>query len=108
MANWYCNSPLCDWSGDLNPVDLCPKCRVANCSPSVIRCPINGDQLHPKAQADLIARRRFTIECRRTGIQPFPGLTWSGDSAQRSLERLRALRRFRNHDLQLIEVPEPA
>jgi len=60
------------------------------------------------AQRDRIARRRFTIECRRTGIQPFPGLTWSGDAAQRSLERLRALRRFRNHDLQLVEVPEPA
>lgn len=61
-----------------------------------------------KHQAFLNVTRRFTIECRRTGIQPLPGATWSGDAAQRSLARLRALRRFRNHDLQLIEVPEPA
>lgn len=57
-------------------------------------------------QRERISRRRFTIMCRRTGIQPLPGATWSGDVAQRSLERLRALRRFRDNDLQLFEVLE--
>lgn len=107
MANWYCNSPLCDWSGELNPVDLCPKCRVANCSPRVIRCPINGEKLHPKA---LVAAfpRRFMIEGRKTGFQPVPGVTWPADRAKQALAEFRSMLRYRHHDLQLIEVPETA
>lgn len=50
MANWYCDSKFCNWSGETNEGGfLCPSCKVSKISPVVIRCPIEGTKLHPKA-----------------------------------------------------------
>lgn len=96
MAYWYCNSNQCDWSGDQHDgAAMCPCCKVATVSPGVIRCPVDGEKLHPKRVA-LISRQESVSQGDNVAsAEPCPRLSHRSasphtTSSQRFLNRFSA------------------